>query len=146
MSDADLLVPLIRYVDADGSVGLERFLADDVGDAARIAAERLETGRPGWLHAALVVDSFLRLPTGRTDALVITAVEYSSPRRSVRMAIPFRPHTAAEGFAVYRLKFLGTSGFDEPDYDAIADAFFVGVDSHEQAAAVWNAHRIDESV
>lgn len=145
VSDADLLIPLLGYVDADGNRGLERLVADDAADAARIGAERLQVGRPGWVRAALVVDSYLRLPSGRTDALVIDAVEYSSPRQSVRLAVPFRPHTAAEGFAVYRLKFLGTSGIDEPDYDAIVDAFFAGVDSHEQAAAVWNAHLIDES-
>ncbi|MEV0436965.1 hypothetical protein [Nocardia sp. NPDC050413] len=146
VSDSDLLIPLIGYVDADGSQGLERFLVDDVADGARLGAERLRTGRPGWVHAALVVDAFLRSPAGRQDALVIEATDYAPQRRSIKMAIPYRPHTTAEGFAVYRAKFLGTSGFDDPDYDAIAEAFFSGVDSHEQAAAVWNAHLLDESV
>ena len=41
---------------------------------------------------------------------------------------------------MYRPKFIEVTGVDEPDYGALADAFFAGVDSHEQAAAVWNAH------
>ncbi|MEV0436971.1 hypothetical protein [Nocardia sp. NPDC050413] len=112
-----------------------------------MGAEQLrKTGRPEWAHAALVVDAFLRLPSGRTDALVIEAIDYGPRRRSIEMAVPYRPHTSEQGFAVYRLKFVETSGIDAPDYDAIADAFFIGVDSHEQAAAVWNAHLVDESV
>ena len=146
VSDADLLVPLIGYVNADGSTGLERFVADDAADAARSGAERLRQGRPEWACAALVVDSYLRLPTGRVDALVIDAVEYLPQRRSVQFAVPFRPHTSAEGFAVFRLKFLAADGFDQRDFDGLADSFFSGVDSHEQAAAVWNAHLVDESV
>lgn len=37
-------------------------------------------------------------------------------------------------------------GVNDPDYAAMAESFFAGVDSHEQAAAVWNAHLVDVSV
>ncbi|NKX88153.1 hypothetical protein [Nocardia coubleae] len=140
------MIPLIGYARTDGAEGLVRFQADDVADAAQMGAAQLQEGRPEWAYAALVVDAFLRLPNGRTDALVIEAIDYGPQRRSIKMAVPYRPHASELGFAVYRPKFVGTSGFEEPDYDAIADAFFAGVDSHEQAAAVWNAHLVDESV
>ncbi|MGW4125725.1 hypothetical protein [Nocardia sp. NPDC004711] len=146
VSDSEGLTPLLGYVDADGAEGLERFAFDDVADAVRTGGERLQAGRPGWLRAALVVDAFLHLPRGRTDALIIDVVEYVPQRRSIQIAVPYRPHTTAQGFAVYRPKFLETSGFTEPDYDALGAAFYAGVDSHEQAAAVWNAHLLDESV
>ncbi|WP_067985307.1 hypothetical protein [Nocardia caishijiensis] len=146
MSDSSLLVPLIGYVGSDGAKGIVRFGFDDVGEAAQFGAEELRAGRPGWVHAALVVDAFLRLPSGRVDALIIDAVEYGPHRRSLKMAVPYRPHTSPQGFAVYRPKFIETSGFDAPDYHAMADVFFSGVDSHEEAAAVWNAHLVDQSV
>ncbi|MCA2206475.1 hypothetical protein [Nocardia rosealba] len=77
---------------------------------------------------------------------MVPLIGYGPRRRSIKMAVPYRPHTSEQGFAVYRPKFIETSGIDAPDYDAIAEAFFTGVDSHEQAAAVWNAHLVDESV
>ncbi|MET8428946.1 hypothetical protein [Nocardia sp. NPDC004860] len=144
-SDSERLIPLLGYVDADGTEGLERFAFDDVADAIRTGGEWLQAGRPGWLRAALVVDASLHLPRGRIDALIIDAVEYVPQRRSIQIAVPYRPHTTAHGFAVYRPKFVEASGFTEPDYDALRAAFYAGVDSHEQAAAVWNAHLLDES-
>lgn len=45
---------------------------------------------------------------------------------------------------MYRPKFIEVTGGSEPDYSALAEAFFTGVDSHEQAAAGWNAH-LDQS-
>jgi hypothetical protein len=58
----------------------------------------------------------------------------------MKVAVPYRPRSAPQGFAVYRPKFINVAGADELDYAALAAAFFAGVDSHEQAAAVWNAH------
>ncbi|MEU1210145.1 hypothetical protein [Nocardia sp. NPDC005825] len=145
VSDSEVLIPLLGYVDADGTEGLERFALDDLADAVQTGRERLAAGRDGWLRAALVVDAFLHLPRGRTDALIIDVVEYARQRRSMQIAVPYRPHTAAQGFAVYRPKILEVNGFPEREYDALGAAFFAGVDSHEQAAAVWNAHLIDES-
>ncbi|GAA4630411.1 hypothetical protein GCM10023196_055670 [Actinoallomurus vinaceus] len=60
------------------------------------------------------------------------------------MAIPYRPQP--QGFAVYRPKFLEVPGRYESDQSGLAESFFAGVDSHEQAAAVWDAHLIDQSV
>jgi hypothetical protein len=48
--------------------------------------------------------------------------------------------------AVYRPKFLKVPGRYESDQSELAAAFFAGVDSHEQAAAVWGAHLVDRSV
>ncbi|GAB0104126.1 hypothetical protein JMUB6875_31000 [Nocardia sp. JMUB6875] len=146
VSDSEGLIPLLGYVDADDAKGLVRFAFDDVAEAVRTGGERLHAGQPSWLRAALVVDAFLHLPTGRTDGLIIDVVEYVPQRRSIQIAVPYRPHTAAQGFAVYRPKFLETNGFTEPDFDALGAAFFAGVDSHEQGAAVWNTHLLDESV
>ena len=41
---------------------------------------------------------------------------------------------------MYRPEFIEVIGVDEPDYATLGEAFFAGVDSHESAAAVCNAH------
>ncbi|SUA47518.1 Uncharacterised protein [Nocardia africana] len=146
MSDSGGLTPLLGYIEANGDQGHERFISDDAAQDAGVGAERLLAGRPNWVRAALVVDAFLHLSTGRIDALIIHAVQYRPDRRSIQMAVPYRPHTSEQGFGVYRPKFLETNGFTDPDYGVMGEAFFAGVDAHEQAVAVWNAHLIDESV
>ncbi|MFB7719067.1 hypothetical protein [Nocardia sp. NPDC056100] len=145
VSDSDVLIPLIGYVHADGTKGMERFLDDDVADSAVAAEERLADSPVGWLRAVLVVDAYLHLDRGRTDALMIKAVEFSLNPRSMRIAVPYRHHSTAEGFAVYRPKFMEAHGFGDSDFDTLGAAFYAGVDSHEKAAAVWNAHLLNES-
>lgn len=145
VSDGDMLTPLLGYAATDGSEGLERLLSDDPAEAAHLGSERLQIGRPQWIRAVLLVDAFLHLPRGRTDALIIDAVEYTPQPRSMRMAVPYRPQSPTGKFAVYRPKFIDTQGFTDPDYGELADSFYTGVDSHQQAAAVWHAHLLDES-
>jgi hypothetical protein len=146
VSEGATLVPMLGYEQTDGDRVIERLMFDDVADGARAGQAALADGREGWVRAVLVTDAYLHLDRGRVDALIVDAVEYLPARWSMRMAVPYRPQAASAGFAVYRPKFVETEGFDEPDYDALADAFFSGVDSHVQAAAVWNAHLLDESV
>ncbi|WP_125617620.1 hypothetical protein [Actinomadura sp. WAC 06369] len=146
VSDGETLIPMLAYERPNGERGMDRLVHDDVGNAAAAGQEALRTGRDGWVRAALVVDAFLHLDTGRVDALVVESVEYGSSPRSLKMAVPYRPQQAPQGFGVYRPKFIEVAGVDDADLPALADAFFAGVDSHEQAAAVWNAHLVDESV
>lgn len=146
VSDGETLIPMLAYEHPDGERGMDRLVHDDVGDAAAAGQEALHAGRDGWVRAALVVDAYLRLETSRVDALVVEAVEYGPARRSLKMAVPYRPRPTPQGFAVYRPKFVEVTGVDDPDFAALADAFFAGVDSHEKAAEVWNAHLVDESV
>ena len=68
---------------------------------------------------------------------------YGDPEIVFGMAIPYRNAKHPDGFAVYRPKLLSYVG-GELDSDNLVNAFFLGVDQHEQGAAVWNAH-IDES-
>jgi hypothetical protein len=145
VSDGDTLMPMVGYEHADGSRGMDRFIVEDIGDGARAGKDALQANRNGSLRAVLVVDAYVQLPTGRTDALIIDAVEYGPTPRSMTMAVPYRPKPSPQGFAVHRPKFIEIVGVDEPDYEALGDAFFAGVDSHEEAAAIWNAH-LDPSI
>jgi len=140
VADGGTLTPLMGYEQADGSRGLDRFAADDTAEAVRAGQDALRANQRGSVRAVLVTDAYIQLDVGRTDALIVEGVEYGPARQSMTMAIPYRPQSSPHGFAVYRPKFVEVIGVNEPDYGAFADAFFVGVDSHEQAAAVWNAH------
>ncbi|MGP4026278.1 hypothetical protein [Actinomadura sp. 3N407] len=145
VSGGETLVPMLAYGHPDGGQHMDRLVFDDIADGAKAGQDALETGRPDWVRAVLIIDAYLHLDSGKTDALIVDAVEYLPARRSLKMAIPYRPQSSPQGFAVYRPKFLEVTGVGEPDHAALADSFFSGVDSHEKAAAVWNAHLLDES-
>jgi hypothetical protein len=140
VADGGTLTPLLGYEQTDGGRGMDRFAADDTAEAVHAGQDALQANRRGSVRAVLVTDAYIQLGTGRSDALIVEAVEYGAARQSMTMAIPYRPQSSPHGFAVYRPKFIEVIGVGEPDYGGLADAFFVGVDSHEQAAAVWNAH------
>jgi len=140
VADGGTLTPLLGYEQTDGSRGMDRFAADDTAGAVRAGQDALQANRRGSVRAVLVTDAYIQLASGRSDALIVQAVEYGPGRQSMTMAIPYRPQSSPHGLAVYRPKFIEVTGVNEPDYGALADAFFAGVDSHEQAAAVWNAH------
>jgi hypothetical protein len=140
VADGGPLTPLLGYEQTDGGRGMDRFAADDTAEAVRAGQDALQANRRGSVRAVLVTDAYIQLGTGRSDALIAEAVEYGAARQSMTMAIPYRPQSSPHGFAVYRPKFIEVTGVDEPDYGGLADAFFAGVDSHGQAAAVWNAH------
>lgn len=95
--------------------------------------------------AVFIFDAFLTLDSiGRTDSLLIE-IETADPNKfRLMVGIPYRPFVHADGFAVYRPKILELEGAAEDDLGALMDAFWEGVDSHEQAAPVWNA-ALDQS-
>jgi hypothetical protein len=144
VSDGENLIPLFGYEDTQGDRVMDRLIFDDIADAAKAGREALETGQQDWARAVLVADGYLRSDARRIDALLIDAVEYGPTRQSLSMAIPYR--SQPQGFAVYRPKFLTVPRRYEADQSGLAEAFFTGVDSHEQAAAVWDAHLVDQSV
>ncbi|WP_189330749.1 hypothetical protein [Actinoplanes ianthinogenes] len=136
VADGGPLTPLLGFDKPDGGRGMTRYAAPELEIGVKAGQDALAANPDGAVRAALVYDAFLHLPSGRIDALVIEAVEYGPQERILRMGVPYRP----EPFAVYRPKFLEVTGVDRPDWAVLGGAFFEGVDSHEQAAAIWNAH------
>src|SRR6266545_1395581 len=122
VSDGATLIPLLRYEHANGDRGMDRFALDDVGDGARAGQDALQANRRGSARAVLVVDAYLHLDSGRTDALIVEAVEYGPARLSMKMAVPYRPKPSPQGFALHRPKFIQVIGVNDPDYAPLADA------------------------
>ena len=138
IEDGETLVPILAYELSDGSRQMTRIESEQMQDAVHSAKDWLESNPESAIRAVLVYDGFVTLTDGKTDALIIDAVDYGSPRAGFTMAVPYRHANDPAGFAVYRPKFLGFEGL-EPSWDMIGEAFFQGVDRHEKGAAVWNA-------
>ncbi|MDR7277560.1 hypothetical protein [Catenuloplanes atrovinosus] len=143
VSDGETLVPMYGYETPDGRRGLDRF-PGDLRAAATAVRAALRDNPHGAVHAVSVLDAFIDLPGGKTDALIVEAVGYPPADFALRMAIPYRPEDGAAGFAVHRPKFLGVTGAPQEEYQKVAEAFFEGVDAHEKAGPIWAAH-LDES-
>lgn len=140
VSDGVMLIPILGYENESGERGMDRFVLDDMGAAAAAGQEALHRNGHHATRAVLVVDGYVHLSSGKTDSLIIDAVEYGPDAKSIKVAVPYRPSAAPNGFAVHRPKFLEMNGIDRADYESLGEAFFAGVDDHEQAAEVWNAH------
>jgi hypothetical protein len=142
VSEGETLIPLLGYQHADGEYGMDRLMFDDFTEGARAGQDALADGDPSWVGAVLVADGYIHLDQGKTDALLIEAVQYGPYRQSMQVAIPYRP--AERGFAVHKPKFMDID-CDDPNLGPLGEAFFVGAASHTEANAVWEAH-LDESI
>ena len=140
VSDGATLIPMLGYEQPNGERGMDRFVMPDVGDGANAGLEALRRNEHLATRAVLVVDGYVHLESGKTDSLIVEAVRYGDLGSWMKVAIPYRPQPSPLGFAVHRPKFLQVAGVDPSEYQALGDAFFEGVDSHEAAAEVWNAH------
>lgn len=146
VSGGDPLVPLMGYERADGDRAMAHFADEDPGISALTGQEALESNEFAATRAALVVEGFIHLAaTPRTDALIVRAVSYFPERCAMVVAVPYRPNADRDGFAVHRPRFLGFDNIEREEFVKIADAFHEGVNSHLEAAGVWNAS-LDESV
>lgn len=144
VSDGATLIPLMGFETADGKRQMQRFMADRIEDGGRDGQQRLADNPDGAIRAVLVYDGFVTLPAGKVDALVVDIRDYGSPSRSLLMAVPYRPASNPQGFAVHRPKFMHWTG-PGLDYQAVASAFFQGVHSHDKGAGIWSQH-LDESL
>jgi hypothetical protein len=142
VSEGGPLTPILALETPGGGKKMLRFAAENLEDGAEYGRAELESNREGAVHAVLLVDGYLTLDGPKTDAILIDIKVYREPAVSLSMAVPYRHPESPDGFAVYRPKFL--SELRAGDHEALGEAFFRGVDSHEEGARVWNEH-IDKS-
>ena len=144
VSDGEALLPMLAYEKADGERGMDRIALENLEEAVAAGQQWLAENKHAAASAVLLYDAYVTLESGKTDALVVEARQYGAAPRSFQMIVPYRNAEASEGFAVHRPKFVTVEGYEDPPFDAIAEAFFRGVDLHEKGAAVWTSH-LDES-
>lgn len=138
VSDGEILVPMLAFDDPSAGRTLQRFVSDSYEEAVEQARERFEQNPDGAARGALFFDAFITLEWGKTDAIIIQARAYGEAPFTLEVAIPYRNASDADGFAVYRPKFLAVEGAAKHDLDHLGDLFFRGVDSHEKGAEIWN--------
>jgi hypothetical protein len=138
VSDGGPLTPMLAFQRPGGERGMIRLAAERLEVGVEKGREWLADNSEGATLAVLIYDGFITLESGKTDALFIEAVRYRPIRTEFKMAVPYRNSDSPQGFAVYRPKFLDHDDA-EPDFGKLGEAFFHGVDRHEEGAKVWNA-------
>jgi hypothetical protein len=141
VSDGETLVPMAAF-EKNGKRKMIRFVAEQGAAQARTAVD--DNAHAGD-RAVSVVDGYYTDQGIKHDALIIHAVDYFPRMRTLDIVVPYRPKSE-KPFAVHKPKFVDYTGFDfQSQLVSLAEAFFRGVDSHEEAAKLWNAH-LDQSV
>ncbi|MEU7875559.1 hypothetical protein [Dactylosporangium sp. NPDC049140] len=135
LDDGEVLFPMLGYEHAERGRGMTVF----VGNPGRDAFAANEQGAQ---RAVLLADGYVDLDAGKFDALIVEGVEYGDDAAALTVAVPYRPVASLAGFVVHRPKFFKLDGIERAGLGA---AFRAGVDSHPEAAAVWDAH-LDESI
>jgi len=138
VSGGEILVPMLAQVDQSGARSMSRLVADHIEDGVEDGKRGLAVNSDGSVCAVLVYDGYITLPSGKTDALFLDIRAYRDPVEALTMALPYRNQQSPQGFAVHRPKFLQYQGGGSPDYAQWGDAFFRGVDAHQQGATIWN--------
>lgn len=145
LTDGGPLVPIVALELPDGSQQMRRMAAEDLREAVEMGQAHLESQPDGARIAALVYDGYVTFEDGRhIDALLLDGREYAGDGR-LRVAVPYRPAEHPEGLAVHRPKFLDYRADEAHAPEDAGRAFFEGVDSHAEAAPIWNRH-LDESL
>lgn len=144
VADGETLIPIYAYEDAAGERKMIRYADEQAERALAQARERLAANPDTARHAVLVHDGFLSLPSGRTDALILSVRDFDGAH-ALTLAVPYRNAAHPLGFAVHRPKFLDWRGEREPDYGRLGEDFFAGVEEHEMGDRVWQA-RLDDSI
>ena len=131
--------PMVAFDDVGGERCVLPF-GEESNEAAVHAARAWIAQNPNAApRACLLYDCLMQLESGKVDALGLEATQLTDPPQTLTIAIPYRPPEHEDGFAVHRPKIVAVGGFD-PDYEALIDAFFAGVEQHEEGAQVWSDH------
>jgi hypothetical protein len=143
VSDADGLVPMVAFTTEDGQRKLERLVFDDAGAAVEHGRRRLEDDPFSADDGVLAYDGRITVEGGKLDAIILELRSYAFPWAKAAIAVPYTPRSSGR-FRVHRPKLVEWERCEDFDLDAAFEAFFRGVDSHEQGAKVWNA-ALDQS-
>jgi hypothetical protein len=99
----------------------------------------------------LIFDGRVPLESGKKDAIIIEARQYSGAGGTLTAAFPYTPPTKGSlfrrgsRFAVHRPKILGVSDNWREEIPTFMELFFRGVSEHEEASKVWEK-ALDESI
>lgn len=143
LSESDGFAPFVAHTTEGGERQLTRFEFDDPSTALAAGREQLASNPMSADDAVLVYDARIDTADGKIDAVVVEMRCYAFPDATAAIAVPYTPR-ASGAFRVHQPTLARWDGCDEFDIDTAFQAFFHGIESHEQGAKVWN-DALDES-
>ena len=130
---------------------MARFVGDDAAESVAMGKRKLQSNDMDADDACLLYDGRIPIGQEKSDAIIIEMRAYFSPHSEAIIAIPYTPGTPGkfplrkpQPFRVHKPKLIGWENCEDFDINAVFEAFFEGVDSHEKGAKVWNSS-LDES-
>jgi hypothetical protein len=138
VSGADGLVPMVAFTTEDGQRKLERLVFDDAGAAVEHGRRRLEDDPFCANDGVLAYDGRITVAGGKLDAIILEMRSYAFPWAKATIALPYTPRSSGR-FRVHRPKLVEWHACEDFDPDAAFDAFFQGIDAHDEGAKVWAA-------
>jgi len=144
VSDGETLIPLLAFRTENGERKMERVIVDDDLETSVVCGkQRLASNEMNATDAVLLYDGRIPIGNEKVDAIIIEIRSYASPDSEAAMAVPYTLKQSGK-FRVHRPKLLGWKNCEDFDKDLTLQAFFEGVDGHEQGAKIWN-DCLDES-
>ncbi len=145
VSDGETLTPMFAIHKANGERVINRLVTERLDEAIELGRAKLEENSDDANDAVLIFDGRIPIGEKKYDALIIEIRSYFSPSSKSTMAIPYTPATEGGTFKVHKPKYLQWENCGDFNLNTCVDAFFEGVDSHVEAAKVWN-DRLDQTV
>ena len=144
VSDGETLVPMFAYIGKDDKTFMDRLvIEDDLEKSVAYGRTLLESNERDANDAVLAFDGRIPLGETKSDAIILELRAYFAPDARVVIAVPYTPKSAG-AFRVHKPKLVTWQGCEDVDMQAALEAFFVGVNSHEEGGKVWSAC-LDES-
>lgn len=143
VSESDDLVPILAQTDFEGNRQMSR-LAMGGEQAVEHGQQLLEKNEADAMDATLLYQGWIQLDEGKVDAMIIELRTYPSLDSRAVYAIPYTPKSSGT-FKVHSPKILAWEHCDDFDMNAAMEAFFEGVEEHEEGARVWH-DALDESL
>jgi len=151
VSESLLLIPMLAYITEEAEHKMERLVGEDAAASVAWGQQKLERNDMDADDACLLYDGRIPIGQEKCDAIIIEMRAYFSPHSEVIIAVPYTPATPGkfplrkpQPFRVHKPKLIAWENCEDFDVNAVFQAFFEGVDGHEQGAKVWN-DSLDES-
>ena len=145
VSDGGALVPILAYTTGDDERKMERLAQDDVAEAVASGKDRLTSNEMDAIDGVLLFDGRISFDDeDELDAIIIEIRTYFSLDSEAVLAVPYSPASESGDFRVHKPKLVEWKDCDDFDLETAMDAFFKGVDSHDEGSKVWS-EALDES-
>ena len=135
LSDSEQLTPMLGVV-KNGETSMIRVVTDRLEESVQKGKQMLAGNSMDAEHAALIYDGRITLEDEKIDAVIVEIYVTPSSTPDVAVALPYTPRSSGQ-FRVFSPQPVDWN----PEFDVKEHmmAFFAGIDSHEQGAAIFHS-------